>query len=407
MFKITAPSFERAEELYDLTAKVFAAGGYFEFLRYCRQSYFAGSCYDWQASRVALVGGRLVGHVGIWRYRMRVGRARLVTGGVGAVLTHPDYRRRGVGARLMRAVVRTMRAGGYQFSMLFGIRDFYHRFGFVPAWAETTVTARVEDLPSEKLRFSLRRVPLKELLSGTGAVMRLHRRDDARRTGTALRPLYRRPGGYRLAYRCHALSDDAGRVRGYVLTRRDGRSLRVAEVGGLGRGCGVRQLLAAIRTIARRDRCDRILTEHLAYGHPLCVALRGGSCTVELRHIRSGGPMARVISLRGCLEAMTGELSDRLAASALRGFSGTVLVQAVGEKVALRLGRGRVRLADPPRAVQARISAGPEIARLVLGAEPPAVLAQQGAVRFSGAAAELAEVLFPQQWPMAYGLDHF
>jgi hypothetical protein len=34
------------------------------------------------------------------------------------------------------------------------------------------------------------------------------------------------------------------------------------------------------------------------------------------------------------------------------------------------------------------------------------VLAEQGDVRFTGAAAEVSEALFAQQWPMLAALDH-
>ena len=129
MIRIAAPQPDRAEELYDLTAKVFSHRGYFDFLRRCRGGYFRGSSYDWSTSRVAEIGGKIVAHLGIWEYRMRVGRARLKAAGIGAVLTHGDYRRRGIASRLFAALFPAMRQAGYHYTMLFGIRNFYDRFG--------------------------------------------------------------------------------------------------------------------------------------------------------------------------------------------------------------------------------------------------------------------------------------
>ena len=407
MLRIIPPPRDRSEELFDLAAKVFGGGGYFDFLRFCRRSYFAGSSYDWSASRVAELAGRLVGHVGVWRYRMRIGRARALAGGLGAVLTHGEHRRRGIAAKVLPATLEAMRQAGYHFAALGGIRNFYHRWGFTQAWPSRKLFADVAQLPADGLRLTLRQVPLTEALCGTGAVMRIYNRDNATRTGTAERPLYTRPGGQWLAGRCTTLRDAAGGVRGYFVTVPGGDDLTVVEAGGLGRGCGVGQLLAAMRTLARRRRCRRVVLEGFSQGHPLCAALRRGTCRVEMQHTRSGRAMNAVVSLRGGLEAMTGELSVRLAGSHLARFKGTLAVEGVGEKVCLRLSGGKVKLAPGAGRTAHRISAGPDVARMLIGSEPPSVLAAQSGVRFRGAADELAEVLFPHQWPMRYALDGF
>ncbi|KPK85705.1 MAG: hypothetical protein AMJ81_03105 [Phycisphaerae bacterium SM23_33] len=405
--KIMPPPPDRAEELYDLVAKVFSTNGYFQFLEFCRKAYFDGSSYDWAVSRVAESDGRLVGHVGIWRYRMRVGGARLLTGGIGAVGTHADYRRRGVAAACMRAVMQAMAGAGYHYSMLFGLRNFYHRWGFAQAWPNTRLLAKVEDLPDEKLRFTLREVPLTEALCGRGAVMRIYNREHAARTGTAKRPIYTRKGGQWLNAECRTLSDAAGRVRGYLITHKAGDDLQVCEVGGLGPTCGVGQVLAAIRRLAARAGCRRVCTSQMAYNHLLCQALRGCTCSVEMHHTRSGGAMGAVVSLRGCLEAMAGELTERLRRSALKKFRGTLAMEGAGEKVALAISNGSIRVAAAKVRTANRILAGQEIARLLIGSEAPSVLAAQSQVSLHGAATELAEVLFPQQWPMLNQLDHY
>ncbi|KKL71454.1 hypothetical protein LCGC14_2094740, partial [marine sediment metagenome] len=395
---------DRAEELYDLTAKVFRGGGYHRFLRHCRDTYYGGSCYDWQVSRVAMADGMIVSHVGVWRYRMRVGRARLLTGGIGAVMTHGDYRKRGLSAETFKATMASMREAGYDFTMLGGIRDFYDRLGLCPVIPRITVRADVKELSVEGLRLRLVKTPVVRANCGPGPIQRIYKRENATRTGTAERPLYTRPWH---ALACWTLNDAAGRVRGYVVAKASGDDLCVHEIGGLGRRCGLGQLIAAIRTLARRARCRRVVTWDLSYTHPLCVALRAGTCRVEMRHERSGGMMAAVVNLRGCLTAMQGELSDRLAASTMSRYRGILSVEAAGEKVPLQISSSRVRVVDTAARSADRIVAGPEIARLLLGSESPAVLAAQSGIRFTGSADKLAEALLPAQWPMHYTLDHY
>ncbi len=407
MIRIAPPSPERAEELYDVVAKVFSTDGYFGFLRFCRDAYFAGSSYDWGVSRVVEAGGRIVAHVGVWEYRMRVGCGRLRTGGIGAVATHADYRNRRYASKLCRAVVDAMRRAGYDFSVLFGRRDFYDRFGYVPAWPVTSLKADVAALPHEKLRFSLRKVPLTEVLCGRGPVMRIYNRDNATRTGTAERPIYTGSGGLWLGSECRTLNDARGKVRGYLVTQGSGEELAVQEVGGLAAPCGVRQLLSAIRRIALRAGRKRIRTHGISYSHPLCTELRRGNCAVELVHLRSGGPMALVVDLRSCLSAMAGELTARLRSAGLRKYKGALTVQGAGEKVSLRISAGRVAVAPGAVKTPNLIRAGPAVARLVIGSEGPSLLAEQSDIRCRGGAADLAEALFPQQWPMLGAIDHF
>ena len=408
MIKIVATSPDRTEELFDLCAKVFSGGdGYFRALRHCQGGYWAGSSYDWSASQMAVDGDKIVSHVGIWKYRMRVGKARLLTGGIGAVMTHGGYRKRGIAAKVTRATIRAMREGGYGFSILFGIRDLYHRFGYVQAWPHTTHTIKLRDLPAGKGKLKLRKVSPREVLCGTGAIMRIYNRDSAALTGSAERPIYTLWHGLVDKFETRALCDSRGRTKGYLVTRKRREDLEVLEAGGMSAGCGAGQLLAALRTLARQARCSRIRFEGLSYAHPLSRVLREGNCSVEMRHSRSGGAMAAVISLTGCLEAMAGELSDRLGRSRMKGFKGVLNVAAMGESVSLHIARGKVRVgAGRPRSAN-RIIAGAAVARLIIGSEPPAVLARQGHVKFRGAAGELAEALFPRQWPMLNQLDRF
>jgi len=404
MIETIPPPRDRAEELYDLTGKVF--GNYYQWMHFARDSYFGNSSYDWDVSRVAVADGGLVAHAGVWDYTVRVGRARLRLGAVGAVTTHGDYRKRGFMARIFADLVPAMRDAGYDLTLLFGISDFYHRFGYVQAWPNTIVTADLADLPGEKLSLTMRKVPLAEAVAGRGAVMRIYNRDNATRTGTAVRPNYTRPGRYWLTGDCRTLSDKRGAVRGYIVTDvRDGK-LEIREVGGLGKGCGVGQILAAVKAVARRAGCKQVATRDISYAHPLCAALRRGSCRVELSYNRSGGPMIQALNLRVCLAKMEPEMTARLAASRVNAFRGVLLVESGGDKVGLKIAAGKVSVVDRPARPAGRVRAGAEIARMLLGSEPPSVLAAQGDVRFTGAAAELAEALFPAQWPMMGILDH-
>jgi hypothetical protein len=87
---ITAPNeTQDLSNLIDLLCKTYSAGpGYWTGERKCRDGYILRSNYDWNASRVGKLGDLMVTHFGVWKFQIRVGRARLCVAGVGAVATH-------------------------------------------------------------------------------------------------------------------------------------------------------------------------------------------------------------------------------------------------------------------------------------------------------------------------------
>ena len=94
------------EPILELTGKCF--GHYYEWIRYGRLGYIGSTHYDWDASRIGLIDGRVVTHWGVWGYTMRIGRARVRVGGIGAVATDGEFRKFGLMARTARAIALAM-----------------------------------------------------------------------------------------------------------------------------------------------------------------------------------------------------------------------------------------------------------------------------------------------------------
>ena len=77
-------------------------------------------------------------------YRLRLGRARLSTGGVAGVFTKLEHRGRGYNRKVLERSVEVMTADGLDVSLLFGIPNYYHKFGYRSTLTdyEFTVAAR-------------------------------------------------------------------------------------------------------------------------------------------------------------------------------------------------------------------------------------------------------------------------
>jgi len=150
-FQVLAPNKRlHFKPLTDISAKIFPDFGYFGMYRYIADYYLGNSHYDWFVSRIGCVNNQIVTHWGVWNYAMRVGAAKLKTAGIGAVLTHPDFRRKGLLLKTARPSLDAAQKAGYDISILFGILSFYHKLSYTRAWMQSSYTVSTQDLPKEK-----------------------------------------------------------------------------------------------------------------------------------------------------------------------------------------------------------------------------------------------------------------
>jgi hypothetical protein len=331
---------------------------------------------------------------------MRVGRAEARCGGVGAVATAAAHRGRGFMGRTAPHSLARMRARGYHLSVLFGIDDFYHRFGYVPAWPEARWHLRCADLPRglPGVR-ALRRLPP----APTPALLRLHARSCAGLTGTAVRPTYARSWNGMRERAEGWCWGGAGRTEGHVVVEVDDTALVCAEATGAPDAA-----LAALALLCRRRSLPAVRFDTLPYRSALAGRLRTLNCRYEQRYAANGEAMVRVVELAGCLEALAPELSARLAASELAGWRGALAVHGPEGAATLELARGRVRVrpGSDGRA-GATVRGGWALARLIIGSDEPLEVCEAGRIRLGGDAARLVPVLFPAQQPMLQRADRF
>jgi len=385
-----------ADGLVELCARTF--NPYFDMRDMCRGWYLLDGPYDWQASAVGLLGGELVSHWGVWRYRMRIGAAEVRCGGIGAVATSPEHRRRGFMARTAPRSLARMRALGYDFSILFGIEGFYHQFGYVPAWPEETWHVQRDALPRELPPVRHRPLPPEP----TRETARLHNRANAGLTGTAVRPTYTMPftGKYR-ALEAHGWRDTRGRLAGHVVVRVQEGKLDCTEATG-----EVDSILAVLRSLSIEKELRELRFTTLPHRSALAARLRRLSCRLERKYEPNGDALARVVDLEGCLRKMQPELSLRLGGSALRRYQGTLSVAGDGAAARLALRNGKVQIA-PPGPSSSSVRLGARVAQLLIGTADPLEICDAAGARPRGEAARLLPVLFPAQHPQLHRADRF
>ena len=116
-------------------------------------------------------------------YQMRFGSAHLKMGGIAGVSTEEKHRNKGYSRQVMDHTIAFMSENGYDVSMLFGIPNFYHKFGYATTIPETYVEFDTKDVPMAAPTYQVRKFQTED----APKVVELYTQNNAERTGTPLR----------------------------------------------------------------------------------------------------------------------------------------------------------------------------------------------------------------------------
>ncbi len=396
--ELTAPDRKKhGADTIDLIGKVFSGWRDYFVFRDCLRNRIYHGHYDWEASRIGIIDGQVVTHWGVWGYDMRIGTARVRIGGIGVVATHKDFRKRGLMVKTACASIDAMRRMGYDMTILFGIDNFYHRFGYVRAWSEIEYCVKVDDLPKDGLDVKLHKFALRQ----RDDLDKIYNRENSRSTGTAVRPTYIKD---RYIDKCagYLWRDKRGKTAGYVVLGSTDGKFFCYECGG-----DVEQALRAIAKIVRKLGHKEVrFATGLHYDSALSKRLRRGNCRVEISHSRCGQAMVRMLNLESTLRKTSGELSRRLSKSHLAGWRGDLLLSDAREKALLTITGSKISVARPGTSKNC-IRGGEEIVQLIIGTDEPEEIVEAGKIRVTGEAKKLLPVLFPNQHATLAAWDRY
>ncbi len=121
------------EEIADLRGKVFARRSYFDYYEQRKRYQTLDPWYKPEHSRIIRENGKIVSHISIIEKAVRFGPVVIKLGGIGDVLTHPHARGKGYSRLLMEDALLYMQKNKYFLSMLYGMPNYYHKFGYIEA----------------------------------------------------------------------------------------------------------------------------------------------------------------------------------------------------------------------------------------------------------------------------------
>jgi predicted acetyltransferase len=381
------------------------------------------------------IDGHSASRLFIVPFALRVGAATVRMDGIAGVETEKEHRRRGYARRVLEATVQWMRQRDAALSMLYGIPDFYPKFGYATAGPDHSI-----ELPGPfdgaalPPGWAVRPFAPADLPS----IRQLYDQNTARATGAAVRPDRARPWA-KLATpkgkgseECRVIQDARGQPRGYAWRARwswyvgnwecnDPKAMVIAEAMADG-AASAGALLAACRTWAteenetRSQPVKRVILSLPPEG-PIAAAAMQQRTHFSRRYQACGGSMVRVLDVERLLRALQPELAERLRAAG-SPFSGRLRIQTEIGGAALRVSPETVAVenssaspaANPPVARFQEVALHlPQsmLARLALGAFPPEDLLARLEEPLDEKTRQLVPILFPLRHPHMYLPDRF
>ena len=280
--------------------------------------------------------------LGLREYRMRFGSAQLKVGGICAVGTKEEHRNKGYSRRVMEHSTEYMTDNGFDVAMLFGIPDFYHKFGYATVLPETWVEFDTQDVQAATSPYQIRKFDMKD----APQVLAIYAANNAERTGTLVRDPWKgfmTPGGFGMEADPYVVLSEAGEVIGYfvcggldVIRNMMEENCILCDIGFQDRTV----FEAVVRFFA--DSADHAGVSRIRCSipadHPFAIYCRRYGCRTNTYNPKNHLGMMRIINQSSTLKRITGELEKRLQHSTqLSQWSGKILISSDLDRTAWRL----------------------------------------------------------------------
>ncbi|MBN1250058.1 MAG: GNAT family N-acetyltransferase, partial [Anaerolineae bacterium] len=231
-------------------------------------------------------------------YTMRIGTAEVRMAGIGGVYTEREHRMKGYMRHLFEDTVTYMAGEGYDVSMLFGISNFYNKFGYATCLANYRVSVKTRDAEAAGAQASALK-PRPVTSEDMPRLVALYTAENATRTGTVLRDpddFTKFPHGteWEAATEAVLWEDARGDLLGYLVYDRNRTAVIVAEVGGR-QPALLPSVLAYLAEQAVEKRCEAVEAV-IPPDHAFAEYLQRFGCTWEIRYPRYADGMMRIMN---------------------------------------------------------------------------------------------------------------
>ena len=331
---------------------------------------------------------------------MRIGSARVRMAGIAGVETKKEHRMKGYMRILFDDTLGYMRREGFDVSMLFGIPNFYPKFGYATCMAAPRVSLKTRDAEraqGQTLPVLMRPVTPADL----PFVVDLYNPVNAIRTCSVERTKDSFKGFVEgTAWWMHAegviFEQGEGRLAGYAAWDKNDQAVDVIEVEAVDETL-YPTLLYSIAQQAISKRCEHIRF-HMPPDHPFAEFLQRYGCEWTITHPREADGMLRIMNQETLFARLRPELERRLSAARLDSAPGMVILRTDLGETALDFGGTDCLVLELPQ---------DKLIQLITGYRSAHDLRNQSGVSITPGGESLLNVLFPKGYSYVWLADHF
>lgn len=349
-------------------------------------------------------------HLIVIDYAMRIGATVVRMAGIGGVYTERVHRKKGYMRRLYEDTVQYMIAEGYDISMLFGIENFYTKFGYAPGLAgfECKVKTRDAEMAGQNAAGTHITRPTGE--EDMPAVLDLYNANNATRVCSVVRTIedfseFHKGTWYGTPPDTQLWEDANGKLLAYAVWDHYDKAVKVAEVEARDDAL-FPTLLSFFGAQAVEKRCEDVQL-FIPPDHPFAEYVQRFGAEWAVTYPRYGSGMLRLLNQQPFFEKLAPELERRLALSRSAGYTGALTFQTDLGTLALVVNRGSIAVAGKASdGLRVELSQD-KLTQLVIGYRSARDVLNDPQVKAHGDVLPLLNVLFPKGQPYVWVADHF
>ena len=349
-------------------------------------------------------------------FTMRIGIAEVRMAGIGGVYTEREHRHQGHMRTLFEDTVTTMTDQGYDVSQLFGIANFYNKFGYASSMPGSHATIQTRDAEDAGARGdasapSVTARPAEP--DDIPEILKLYNAHNAMRTCSIVRTpdrftRFRKGTRYGDPPKVRVWENEDGQLAGYAVWDDDETHVRVAEIDAWDDRL-FPTLLAALAEVAIAKRCGEIEI-HTPPDHPFAEYAQRYGTEWTIRYPRDAAAMMRVLNQGPLMAKLRAEFERRLTVTSMAGYTGVLALATDLGTTTMVFDAGRLSLdedGDGP-APDATLSLPQStLMQCLVGYRSIRDVLNSPDVTLDGEGAPLLHALFPRQHPYTWHPDHY
>ncbi len=353
--------------------------------------------------RIALYDGKIISALRIITDVIRIGEARLKMGGIVWASTARYFRNKGIASRVIQNAVNYMKANLYHVSMLFGVPNFYRRFGFA-----TTIPEFYTDIPTCNLLTSIKPTQYKVRKMRPADIVllrKIHDNNDEDISCSIIRTQAHFAVKWKLWETGRTVMDMNGKILGYFLQRiKQSDTLFVQEMGSTNEEAS-KVVLHAVGKLAEKEKLGKIQFASPP-SHPI-IRFLNSYCPIRKTHYkRSEGGMMAIINEEETLECMLPEWEEQLRQKSLLNQEDETTIIISGVPYCIRYRKGSISVIK--KSGRNKISIDKEeLAKLISGYICMEDILSKKRFFISSNAKDFLLSIFPKRFPYVWQMDRF